>query len=149
MEAMTQNKNRERRPLDRLANLLADDIFATPDEEILAEFREAGGNPDRNAAEMRALFEKSVVIGNKRRLAAAKAGVAASKRSKTAYASVTIDIAAARRKLREVLKQDNVPQGLMLAARKEDELSDADVLAMIENLRELGLLPHDDEGEGP
>jgi hypothetical protein len=46
--------------LSRLADALADDILNAPDEEILAEFMETHGDPDHNAAEMRALFERAV-----------------------------------------------------------------------------------------
>ena len=42
--------------------------------------------------------------------------------------------------MRAVLTMPNVPETLTLAARKESELSDADVAGMIEDLRELGLL---------
>lgn len=33
-------------------------ILTMPDEEVLAEFRAAGGDPDQHAAEMRRLFDQ-------------------------------------------------------------------------------------------
>ncbi len=42
--------------LDRLTAALVEDILETPDEEILAEMREDGIDPEQNAAEMRARF---------------------------------------------------------------------------------------------
>lgn len=46
--------------LDRLADFLAADILNLIDEEVLAEFRADGGDPEPNAAECRALFERTL-----------------------------------------------------------------------------------------
>ena len=137
-------------PLDRLADALAEDILNTSDEDILAEFRESGGDAARAAADMRALFETSVIAANKRRLAAAKAGVAASRRGTAgAFAlRAPIDIAEARRRLHAALKSPAAGPKLTLAARKESELSDDDILGMIDDLEELGILPPGDESDG-
>lgn len=137
---MTGNDKKERAALDRLAETLVDDILSASDEEILAEFRATHGDPDAHAAAMRALFEKSVVVANKRRLAAAKAGAAASRRAGAAP-GVPVDIAGARARLRAALDAPGASQKLTLAARKEGELSDADIAGMLDDLAELGLLP--------
>jgi hypothetical protein len=142
MEVMTGNNRKERNALNRLADLFAEDILNTSDEEILAEFKERHGNPVQNAAAMRALFEKTVIAANKSRLNAARLAVAASRRSGGALTA--IDIAEARQKLRRILATGSPGQSLTLAARKEDELSDADVLGMLEDLSELGALPPDE-----
>jgi hypothetical protein len=146
MESMTREDRKERKALNHLADALVDDILCASDEEILAEFQEAHGDPDRHAAEMRHLFEKTVIAANKRRLAAAKAGAAASRRGGGASAT-PIDIAQARRRLRAVLEAPNGPK-VTLAARKESELTDADILGMVEDLRELGVIPPDDDKGG-
>ncbi|WP_202034322.1 hypothetical protein [Rhizobium rhizogenes] len=145
---MTGKGKKERVALDRLADVLVDDILSASDEDILAEFREACGDPNQNAAEMRALFEKSVLASNKKRLAAAKVAATANRRSSTASASTPIDMAAARARLRAVVDTPGLPQKVTLAARKENELSDADILGMLEDLRELGVLPPDDNQDG-
>lgn len=145
---MTGKGKRERVALDRLADVLVDDILNASDEDILAEFREAFGDPNQNAAEMRALFEKSVLASNKKRLAAAKAAATANRRSPTASAAIPIDMAAARARLRAVVDRPGLPQKVTLAARKENELSDADILGMLEDLLELGILPPDDSQDG-
>jgi len=144
---MTGNNKSERTALDRLADSLADDILHTSDEDILAELRDTHGDPERHATEMRALFEKSVLVTNKRRLAAAKAGAAAGRRS-SSESSAPIDIAEARKRLRAVLNQPNASLALTIAARKEQELSDSDILGMMDDLRELGALPPDNDGDG-
>jgi len=86
---------------------------------------------------MRALFEKTVLLANKGRLYAARAGVAAINISS---AGSPIPIAEARARLRQVLDAHALDKSFTLAARKESELSDADVLDMLEAMRELGLL---------
>ena len=45
--------------LNRLADAFADDILGLSDEEVLAEFTDSHGDPAKNAADMRALFEKT------------------------------------------------------------------------------------------
>jgi len=146
---MSTKKNPEREGLDRLADALIDDIMNASDEEILEEFREDGGDPEQHADEMLALFEKSVTIANKRRLAeaaaaaAADCATAASKRP-----AVPIDIEEARRCLRAVRNNPNAPEKLTLAARNESELSDADIIGLMEDLFELGAAPPGDGNDG-
>ncbi len=129
--------------LDRLAEALVDDVLTTSDAEILAEFRADGGNPEQHAAEMRSLFERSVLASNKSRLQAARAGVARAKALERSYSPV--DMTKARERLHRVLKTLPEAQRLTLAARKESELSDADVVGLLEDLRELGV-PFPDDG---
>lgn len=140
---MTSGKKEASDALDRLATALVDDVMATSDREILAEFREDGGDPDQHVTDMRALFERSVMVSNKRKLQAARAGVAQAKA--TAMSSAAPDIAEARQLLRGVLLMLPEAKRLTLAARKENELSDADVVGLLENLRELGV-PFPDDG---
>lgn len=141
---MTGNPKTARAALDRLADVLVEDILSASDEDILAEFRETHGEPEAHAADMRVLFEKSLIAANKRYLTAAKAGVAASHRPAGARVP-TIDIAKARARLRAVLDAPGLPHQLTLAARKESELSDTDILSILDDLQELGVLPPDDE----
>lgn len=144
---MTGKPKTARTALDRLADVLVEDILSASDEDILAQFGETDGDPERHAADMRARFETSLIAANKKRLAAAKAGVAATRRLADGPAP-TVDIAAARARLRAALDTPGLAQKLTLAARKENELSDADILSMIDDLRELGVLPPDDGGNG-
>lgn len=141
---MTGNDKKERNSLNRLADILVDDILNVSDEEILAEFHESHGDPDQHAVAMRALFERTVIAANKGRLVAARAGVAASHHS--AQSGIfPVNIAEARKRLRSAGNMPNTPQQLTLAARNERELSDIDVLAMCEDLQELGLPPPNDD----
>lgn len=142
---MTGKPKTERAALDRLVDVLIEDILNASDEDILAEFREADGDPELYAADMRARFETSLIAANKKRLAAAKVGLAASSRPASGPAPAT-DIAAARARLRAALGTPRLAQKLTLAARKESEMSDTDILSMLDDLRELGILPPEDGG---
>jgi hypothetical protein len=140
---MTGENDRAARPLDRLADALVEDILNLPDEQVLTEFREDGGDPERHAAEMRAMFEQSVLAANKARMAAAKAGAAASRRASRGLTAPVVEIAHARALLRSLIARQGSSPKLTLAARKESELSDSDVLGILEELAELGLLDED------
>jgi hypothetical protein len=140
---MTEDRGSKQRALDRLADALVDDILNASPEEILAEFQEDQGGVEGHVTEMRALIEKAVARANKHRLAAAKAG-AASSRTPSKKATTPIDANEARRLLSTLTPE----QKLTRAARKESEQSDEDLLSMIEDLRDLGVLPTDDDNNG-
>jgi len=142
---MTGTKKERRAALARLADALVEDVLATPDQELLAEFSDAHGDAAKNAEAMRALFEKSVLKSNKDRLRAAQAGLAASRAS--AAPSRIVNMQNAKARLRRALASCPSDVQLTLAARNEDELSDADVLGMLQDLEELGFVTPDD-GDG-
>jgi hypothetical protein len=139
---MTERKKADREALDRLGDFLVEDILDTSDEDILAEARIDGIDPEVEAARLRALFERTVLAANKHRLLAAKAAAQAEK-SASQRKSTLFDIREARRRLQSIFEQKGASPALTLAARKESELSDADVLSMVQDLEELGLLPPD------
>ena len=139
---MTAGNDKQHNPLVRLADSLTDDILKASDEEILAEFSEIGGDPAVHATEMRSFVDKAIISANKNRLTAAKAGIAADRKLVRA-ATVLVDIAEARRRLRSIGKTSNLQDPVTLAARNETELSDSDVLSMYEDMLELGVLSPD------
>jgi hypothetical protein len=133
---MTGRKEAQK-ALHGLRQAMAEDIMETSDEEILVQFAEDIGSPEENATRMRTLFEKTILLANKGRLQAARGGAAASKGSSAAS---PIPIGEARARLRQALDAHAQDKTFTLAARKESELTDADVLDMLEAMRELGLL---------
>jgi len=147
MEVMTGKKTPDRDALGRLADVLVEDILTTPDESILAEFRESGGDPDRQAAEMLELFETTILLLNKGRLAVAKAGASKANKERVSSKAV-VDLAEARMLLRAIGDRLSVSGQLTLAARKESELSDDDVLRMLEAFHELGISPTENSEGG-
>ena len=141
---MTTNEQR-REALMRLANALVEDMLATPDNELVADFVEADGDPAKNAQDMRALFERSVLKTNKERLRAAQSGLEAD-RAAPRTAKI-VNIHNARTRLRRALAACPPNVKVTLAARNESELSDADILGMLQDLEELGVVIPD-QGEG-
>ncbi len=140
---MTGADKKGRETLTRLADTLVDDMLAASDQEIVAEFVEMQGDPVKNAETMRALFEKSVLKTNKSRLLAAQAGLSADQSVRST--SKVISIANVRDRLKRTLQACPPNVKLTLAARNESELSDADVLGMLQDLEELGIVAPDDE----
>jgi hypothetical protein len=128
---------------ERLDEVFVQDILETSDEDILAEFVERGEDVAKNAREMRALFQKAILIANKKRMQAARAALAANGERRDVLGFV--DIAEARRRLRRILDRSN-DERLTLAARKESELSDADVLSMLEDYDELQPAKNGEDG---
>jgi hypothetical protein len=124
--------------LESLRRALAEDVLQASDEDILAQFAADFGSPAVNAARMRALSARAVLIANKSRLAAARAGLATDKTS--APPAAPIPLTEPRQRLNQILAKHAGDPTFTLAARKESELSDADVLDMLQALRELGLL---------
>ena len=122
--------------LQELRRMMVADIMDASDDEILEQFEADIGSPDENAARMQTMFEKAVILVNKSRLQAARAGVAAIKPLKVQQ---PVQIADARARLRRVLDAHSGDKTFTLAARKESELTDDDVLDMLEVLRELGI----------
>ena len=136
---MTGKNGNAQEELNRLADALVEDILSAPDDELLEGLREDGHDPQRIATELRVLFRKSLLAARKRRLSDAKAGVAVARQTDQAGGGgVVVDVLAARARLQSLIERH---QGqLTLAARNEGELSDADVLRMLKDLAELGLI---------
>jgi hypothetical protein len=134
---MTDHK-KETDGLRSLRQALAEDVLQASDEDILAQFAADFGSPAVNTARMRALSARAVLIANKPRLAAARDGLAISKTP--APPAALIPLSDARRRLKQILAEHAGDPTFTLAARKESELSDADVLDMLQALRELGLV---------
>jgi hypothetical protein len=140
---MTGADKKGREALARLVDVLVDDLLAAPDQEIVAEFVEGQGDPAKNAEAMRMLFEKSVLRANKNRLHAAQAGLAADQAAPVHPKIVSMTNVRAR--LKRALANCPPEVKVTLAARNENELSDADVLGMLQDLEELGIVVSGDE----
>jgi hypothetical protein len=141
---MTGPDSKKRDALMRLADALVEDLLAMPDQEVLAEFAELE-EPGKNADRMRALFEESVLKVNKQRLKKAQAGVA-TERGNSRSGNVVI-ISDVRDRFRRALAACPPDVRLTLAARNENELSDADMLGMLQDLEELGIAIPEDRGD--
>lgn len=143
MEIMTKTIT-PGKELENLNDSLIDDLLATPDSEFIEEVKASGRDPHAAADRVRAIVEKGRALAAKSKLRAAKAAVAAS-RVRSAPIPSHLDAAHARQLLKELSANDpEFRKKITLAARNEEELSDEDILGIIEDLRELGVLPNED-----
>jgi len=134
---MSGKNDSDRKALMLLADAFVEDILNMSDEEVLQEFQEEGGDPARIRREIVELVEKAALSANKTRMATARAGALASGRASRRTPRKTIDVASARDRLRSLIERSQSDSEWTLAARNEEELSDEDVLGILEDLEEL------------
>lgn len=126
--------------LFRLADEEVEDVLAASDKDISQEILDIGGNADDVAAQLRSLFEISRSAVAKRKLIAAKE--AARNELLTNQISSTIAFGNLRALITNLLNGDSA-QNQMVAARKENNLSENDLRGIAEDLHDLGLLKQD------
>ncbi|MGH9890746.1 MAG: hypothetical protein ACREA0_01925 [bacterium] len=142
---MTGEARNYRNELDRVADAMIEDILATPDEEIIAEAREDYGDPGRVADEVRGVYERARLVVGKGKLQAAKAAIASARTSYSHGPLGIVDIVSARHFIARIAVNDpDIDQRITLAARNLDDLSDDDVIRIINDLRELGAFQEGD-----
>lgn len=135
---MTDPGDRFLRKLISLSDALVDRILELSDHEILAEAKEDGEDARLIAESVRALFEKAVAANAKSRLSEAKAAVQMDRRRN--QSTSTMSVAEARERLQHLIA--NNPKALSMAARKaEGELSESEIIGLIEDLEDLGGAP--------
>ena len=139
---MTRNKKSYlRAPLDRLTDVLVEDILATPDADLLNEAQTDG---DNGATVARRAFERASRTVALRRLAANRRSA---RGRRVVGANVrALDPKTARGWLEEYIASH--PD----AARKvsgRDRLSDEDVYGMLEALQKRGVLKQRTVDQGP
>lgn len=141
---MTGKQSEEREALLRLADAMAEDALSASDADIAAEAREDGEELHTVTAKMLALFDRAESEAGKSRMAAARRALEAQRT--TAPRVFRLDPARARARLQRALEQSpDTAKKLTLAARKGEDLSDEDVLGMLEDLEELGIIPPEDD----
>lgn len=131
--------------LEFLADALIEDLLATTDGDFLGEVKSGGRDPKAAADRMRAIVQKANLTAAKGKLSEAKLAVAAI-RAKQSDATRCLDPVRARQIIKNLAANDpELRNKLTLAARNEAELSDEDIRGIIEDLRELGVLPAEDD----
>lgn len=124
-----------------------DEIDALSDEELLAEAREAGEDPERVAGELRSLIADLIKEQAKERLKSARASLNA---RQAAPAVGTADILSFEKKqaiLQGFADNDGrLRERLMMAARKGEGASEREVDSILQDLRDLGAI---DENGNP
>ena len=124
-----------------------DEIDALSDEELLAEAREAGEDPERVAGELRSLIADLMKEQAKERLKSARASFNA---RRAAPAVGTADILSFEKKqaiLQGFADNDGrLRKRLTMAARKGEGASEREVDSILQDLRDLGAI---DENGNP
>lgn len=110
-------------------DVLTEELLAMPDEQVLE-----GHDPSAIQGEAQAMLKAARAEAGKRRMAAAKAGVAALKaRPALTLPEAVVSVAEARRFLAQA---ENDPR-YTLAARKLGEMPDEEVLRLYRQLKQL------------
>jgi hypothetical protein len=140
-------KHCHREMLNHLADELVNDVLNTPDEEILSEAAEDFGSAQAVADHVRGILAKAQLQAAKQNLVAARRAVDQQNDPERRAKVISLDPVRARRALKNILQDCSSDLPITLAARKETELSDSDVLTMLEDLQSLGLFNPDFEEE--
>lgn len=137
-----------REMLDYLADVLVEDILDTSDAELLSEAAEESGSHVAEASRVREILKTAQTLAAKKRLNAARAAVDQQEQVPQRGKVISLNPSQARRTLATVLqKHPESTQEFTLAARKGKDLSDSDVLSMLEDLQELGLYDPERDAE--
>lgn len=143
-------KDSHRKKLARLTDILVDDILQTTDAEILSEVEDNGKSVKAEVNSLREILKKAEKQVAKSRLVSARAAIDRQKKAEQVAKGKAIRLSPedARLALDTILrKHPESTQEFTLAARKGRDLSDTDVMSMLEDLQELGLYAPDDESE--
>jgi choline dehydrogenase-like flavoprotein len=134
--------------LEHLTDALVEDILKATDEEILSETEEDAGSAVAEASRVREIMKTAQNLAAKNRLTAARAAVDRQKKDPSLRKVISLNPSQARRALASVLqKHPESTQEFTLAARKGKDLSDSDVLSMLEDLQDLGLYDPEADNE--
>src|SRR5262245_6811711 len=138
---MTDKKKADREALMRLADAMDEDIFNASDKELFAEAAVDNEGLEEIAAAMRNLFDKTESETGKAKMTAARDALDELKRRRPVRV-FHLDAVVARRRLQQALVDNpDTARKLTLAARKGEKLSDDDVIGIVEDLEEMGILP--------
>lgn len=129
--------------LHRLLNELADDLMNLSDAELLAELAADGLDVNAEAAAVRSAIAGGVARAGQTRLAAARAAVIRERKARVVRPPLRTD---RRDAVLARFAHDNpkLKSRLTMAARKGEGVSEKEMDAILDDLRELGAI--DDEG---
>lgn len=141
---MTGPKNDEER-LEYLIESIENSILSASDEEIVEDFRSNGQDPAQIASSAMALIQGQLNAERKQRLATARQGYLRAVGQQSAPRSLPADPRERRGLLERIMSAElRLPSELTLAFREGKEISDRDVISLLEDLAELGFLDPED-----
>jgi len=143
---MKKPKNDSER-LQAVIDAVEESILNASDEELAEDIRLEGREPETTAANVQRLIATQIKAQRQKKLQAAKAGYAEHRKQRRSDRLSRLTNSADRRALlQQVLSRpEGVPDGLTMAFREGRKMSDNDVVGLLEDLDELGLLPDGDE----
>lgn len=134
---------RDRDDIDRLLSLLEvveKSILRVPDDEVQAELAEDGKRPGETVEE---IVRRQLMTFRRRRLEAAKRGAAQAREAQAAaHGRLPYDPVLRRRLLDAVIANDaaQVPKEFTRAFRDGREVTDAEVVSLLDALIALGII---------
>jgi hypothetical protein len=129
--------------LNRLLDELADDLLNLSDSELLAELVADGLDENAEAAAARDAIAGGIARAGQQRLAAARAAVSRDRKSRVVRPPLRPDV---RDAVLAGFANDNpkLKSRLTMAARNGEGITEKEMDAILDDLRELGVI--DDEG---
>jgi 3-oxoacyl-ACP reductase-like protein len=127
------------------ADALVEDWMTLSDEEVFAEFRADGFDPEVVAAELRAHIQGLVAENGKARLARARAGLGEARADRAASNVFNLSISRKQEILARFAANDGrLGERMTMAARKGEGASEREIDDILRDLRDLGAI--DDQG---
>lgn len=131
--------------LFHLSDALVDDLMALSDEDLLAEVRESGIDPETVARQLREQIEARIASDNRARLERARDEMNAARAARASSGVVNLPLARKQQILGQFAANDgSLRQRLTMAARKGDGASEREIDDILRDLLDLGAI--DDEG---
>lgn len=143
---MKKPKNDTER-LQSVIDSVEESILAASDQEMIEDIRAEGRDPEEVASNVRRLIADQVKARRQKKLQVARAGYAAQfQKSRRSRLSSLTSADERRAFLQSVLSRPaGIPNGLTMAFREGRDMSDDDVMGLLEDLDRLGLLPDGDD----
>lgn len=133
--------------LHAFANAMADSVEAASDEELLADARSAGVDPNQTKSHVQQLLRGVVKVSKQRRLEQAHAEYEASVAAfRTAAKKIPVLPKEQRALLTHVFQTHPQIRSVTLQHREFSELTDSDVQSLLAQLEQLGMLEGNDGG---
>ena len=142
---MTRNDRKAQEKLYRLTDALVEDVLALSEAEVLAEAAEDHEDVNTVVACVRGVISGAIAKAGKAKMQAAQRAYKEAAARHVRRNVIELPLEEKRALLEQIAMRDNaVEQQVTLAARKGGEMTENDIDAILEALRNLGAI--DDEG---
>lgn len=142
---MSRNDRKAQEKLDRLTDALVEDVLALSDAEVLAEAAEDHEEVNTVVAHVRSIISGAITKAGKVKMQAAQRVYEDAAARDVRGNVLELPLVEKRALLERIAMRDStVEQQVTLAARKGSKMTENDIDAILEALRDLGAI--DDEG---